>query len=136
MDSYSEEKIRYIISALGIVCSWLFGEWDLSLKILVTMIFLDYITGVTRGYIDKQLSSIYGYKGIYKKISILYILALAVLIDRLLGQGWIFRSLVCFWYTANEGISILENISSIGIPIPEKLEAALIQLKLNNKNYK
>ena len=32
----------------------------------------------------------------YKKISILYILVLFVLIDRLLDPGWIFRSLVCF----------------------------------------
>lgn len=134
MESYNY-RTSYIISLLGTAFVWLFGEWDLPLMTLVTAMILDYITGITRGYINKQLSSEYGYNGIYKKVSILYILALSVLIDRLLGQGWIFRSIVCFWYIANEGISILENIASIGLPIPEKLEDALIQLKQGNKKY-
>ena len=96
---------------------------------------LDYITGITRGYINKQLSSDYGFRGLYKKISIFYILILAVLIYRLIGHGFMFRSLVCFWYTANEGTSILENAAAIGLPIPQQLVDALVQLKQGNKKY-
>lgn len=120
---------------LGTTFIWLFGAWDLSLMILVTTMALDYVTGITRGYVNKQLSSEYGFRGLAKKLTIFYVLILSVLIDRLIGQGWIFRTLVCFWYTSNEGASILENAAAIGLPVPEKLVDALAQLKEGNKKY-
>ena len=125
--SIYNEKINYIVSLFGTVSVWLFGSWDLPLLTLISVMALDYITGITRGYINKQLSSDYGFRGLYKKISIFYILILAVLIYRLIGHGFMFRSLVCFWYTANEGTSIL--------PIPQQLVDALVQLKQGNKKY-
>ena len=133
--SIYNEKINYIVSLFGTVSVWLFGSWDLPLLTLISVMALDYITGITRGYINKQLSSDYGFRGLYKKISIFYILILAVLIDRLIGHGVMFRSLVCFWYTANEGTSILENAAAIGLPIPQQLVDALVQLKQGNKKY-
>ena len=42
---------------------------------------------------------------------------------------WVFRTLVCYFYIANEGISLLENAGNLGLPVPEKLKAALAQLK-------
>ena len=133
--SIYNEKINYIVSLFGTVSVWLFGSWDLPLLTLISVMALDYITGITSGYINKQLSSDYGFRGLYKKISIFYILILAVLIDRLIGHGFMFRSLVCFWYTANEGTSILENAAAIGLPIPQQLVDALVQLKQGNKKY-
>lgn len=124
-----------MFAVLGTIFTWLFGAWDLSLMILVTVMALDYVTGVTRGYINKQLSSEYGFRGLAKKLTIFYVLILAVLIDRLIGQGWVFRTLVCIWYASNEGMSILENASAIGIPVPQQLVDALEQLKQGNKKY-
>lgn len=48
----------------------------------------------------------------------------------MLGNGgtWVFRTLVAYFYIANEGISLLENISNLGIPIPNKIKTALEQL--------
>jgi toxin secretion/phage lysis holin len=40
----------------------------------------------------------------------------------------VFRTLVCYFYIANEGISLLENVANIGIPIPNKIRNALEQL--------
>ena len=34
----------------------------------------------------------------------------------------------CYFYIANEGISLLENVSHLGLPIPDKLKNALQQL--------
>ena len=62
------------------------------------------------------------------------ILIVAVLLDRLLNTGnWVFRTLVCYFYIANEGISLLENCAGLGLPIPEKLKDALAQLKEGEK---
>ena len=134
MNIYSE-RINDMTAFLGTAFICMFGAWDISLMILVTTMALDYVTGITRGYIHKQLSSEYGFRGLAKKLTIFYVLILAVLIDRLIGQGWVFRTLVCFWYTSNEGASVLENAAAIGLPIPSKLVDALAQLKEGNKKY-
>lgn len=134
MNIYNE-RINIIMATVGTFFVWLFGAWDLPLMTLVTFMVLDYITGVTKAFINKQLSSEYGGKGIVKKSTIFIILIVAVSLDRLLGQGWVFRSIACFWYIGNEGFSILENVIAIGIPVPEELKSALIQLKKGNKKY-
>ena len=134
MNIYNKE-MNSVLAILGTIFTWLFGAWDLSLMILVTVMALDYVTGVTRGYVNKQLSSEYGFRGLAKKLTIFYVLILAVLIDRLIGQGWVFRTVVCMWYASNEGMSILENASAIGIPVPKQLVDALEQLKQGNKKY-
>ena len=55
---------------------------------------------------------------------------MAVLLDRLINTGtWVFRTLICYFYIANESISLLENCSALGLPIPEQLKDALAQLK-------
>ncbi len=134
MNIYNKE-MNTMLAILGTVFTWLFGVWDLSLMVLVTVMALDYITGITRAYINKQINSEYGFRGLVKKLTIFYVLILAVLIDRLIGEGWIFRTLVCFWYTGNEGASVLENAASMGLPIPSQLVDALQQLKQGNKKY-
>lgn len=133
MRIYSE-RMNAMIALVGTVFTWLFGAWDLALAALITSMALDYLTGVTRSVINGDgVNSEKGFKGLLKKITILYVVILAVLIDRLIGQGWMFRSLVCFWYAANEGISILENVASLGLPVPDSLINALEQLKQGNK---
>ncbi len=134
MNIYNE-RINNMFSLISTMFIWLFGTWDIPLMILVTVMALDYITGITRGYVNKQLSSEYGFRGLAKKLTIFYVLILAVLIDRLIGQGWVFRTVVCMWYASNEGMSILENASAIGIPVPKQLVDALEQLKQGNKKY-
>lgn len=44
------------------------------------------------------------------------------------GGGGVIRTAVVFFYLSNEGISILENATHIGLPVPEKLKAVLEQL--------
>lgn len=131
-----DEKTSALIAVLGSVFTWLFGAWDIPLMLLASVMGLDYITGLTRGYINKQLSSDYGFRGLLKKATIFYMLILAVLIDRIIGDGWIFRTLVCYWYFANEGMSIIENLAAIGLPIPPQLVGALVQLKEGNRKSK
>lgn len=128
------ERMNTMMAFMGTAFTWLFGVWDLALAALITAMALDYLTGVTRSVINGDgVNSEKGFKGLLKKITILYVVILAVLIDRLIGQGWVFRSLVCFWYAANEGISILENVASLGLPVPDQLMNILEQLKQGNK---
>ena len=129
------EYFKEIIAAVGTGLTWLFGAWDTALLVLILFIVLDYATGVLKAYYNKEISSDIGRRGITKKATILIVLIVAVLLDRLLNTGsWVFRTLVCYFYIANEGISLLENCASLGLPIPEKLKDALVQLKDGKKD--
>ena len=126
----AKEIFNSIIAVAGMWLTYVFGGWDTPLKVLVAFIVLDYITGLTSAAIQCKLNSKIGYRGIAKKGSILAILIVAVLLDRLLNNGaWVFRTLVCYFYVANEGISILENAGKCGVPLPTKLLQTLEQLK-------
>ena len=114
-------------AAVGAFITWLVGGWDGLVICLCVFMGLDYLTGVIGGIVHKNLSSEIGFKGILRKMVVLVILAVAVLVDSLIDQQ-ILRDLVCYFYIANEGISILENAGKIGVPLPDKLMDVLKQL--------
>ena len=76
---------KIIIAALGTGITWLFGTWDTALIVLVSFMALDYLTGVLRAWINKEVSSDIGLKGIARKTVIFIVLIVAVLLDRLLN---------------------------------------------------
>jgi toxin secretion/phage lysis holin len=124
---------RYLTITLGTGLTWLFGGWTSSIQILIFLMIFDYITGLIKSYLNKTISSDIGFKGILKKATIFIVIIVAVMLDKLLNTGsWVFRTLVCYFYIANEGISLLENLSEIGLPIPAQLKDALEQLEKKN----
>lgn len=101
---------KFIVAFIGTAFTWLFGAWDTALIVLVSFMVLDYLTGVLRAVVNKEVSSDTGLKGIARKTVIFIVLIVAVLLDRLLNTGaWVFRTVICYFYIANEGISLLEN---------------------------
>ena len=123
--------IKYISGGIFALLTYLFGGFDLMLSILVSLIIIDYITGILSAICNEKLSSSVGYKGIFKKVGILIIIALAHLTGQSMGIEWV-RSAIIGFYIANEGISILENIGNMGVPLPQKLLSLLTQLKEDN----
>ena len=124
------EGSKVFIALLGTSLTWLLGAWDTAIIVLVAFMAIDYITGVIKGIYTDKLSSNVGLKGIARKFLIVVVLIVAVLLDRLLNTGtWVFRTLACYFYIANEGISILENAVAMGLPVPVQLKNALIQLQ-------
>ena len=57
-----------------------------------------------------------------------------VLDTHVVGTGSAMRSAVICFYLSNEGVSLLENASHLGLPVPEKLKEVLSQL--HNKHEK
>ena len=134
--TYTEVMDKIISSiAAGVATTfvYLFGGIDVALQCLLIAIIIDYISGLIKAYNTKSLSSSVGFKGILKKVGILLIVMLAVLVDRVtLNNGGI-RTLVIYYFVANEGLSILENLAVAGLPVPKKLRDALNVLKKENK---
>ena len=108
--------------------SYLYGEFDGMMKILIFCIVCDYITGLAAAYKNKELSSRIGFLGIMKKVTILLIVALCHITDmELFGESAFMKSAVCGFYIANESLSILENTAAMGVKYPQKLLETLKQ---------
>lgn len=128
------DKIASAIFALtGSIVNYLLGGWDLALKTLLLFMALDYILGVLCGGKKKKLSSEIAFNGILKKVAILAVVTVAVGLDQAVNGQGLLRSLVLFFYIGLEGISILENATLLGAPIPDELRDKLLQLKEGNK---
>lgn len=122
--------VKGVSAAVGAVLAFMFGELRGIFVALVIFMILDYITGVIAAYCEKKLSSRIGARGIAKKVALLVIVVLAHMIDaHVIGNGDVLRSAVIFFYLSNEGLSILENSIRIGLPVPKKLKAALVQMR-------
>ena len=93
------------------------------------MIVVDYITGVMVAIKEKRVSSKIGFTGICRKILILLFVGIANMLDmHIVGSGSMLRTATIFFYVSNEGISILENATNLGLPVPRKIKEILEQL--------
>ena len=122
-----------VLAAIDTALLFLFGGWDIAIQCLLIAIVIDYISGLIKAYNTKTLDSKIGFKGILKKVGILCIVALAVTVDRITGESGAIRTLVIYYFVANEGLSVLENLSIAGLPIPQSIKKALQALKKENK---
>lgn len=121
--------INNVFSVILTTFIYLLGGIDIALQSLLIVIVIDYLTGIASAIYNKELSSKIGFKGIIKKFSYLLVVALSVVIDNLLGQSGLIRSLVIYFFVANDGLSIIENMAEMNIKLPQKLIDALEQIK-------
>ena len=132
-----ELTYKFVVTVLAAEFStvfiFIFGEWDISLQCIVIAIVLDYISGLIKGFCTKSLSSKIGIQGLLKKVGILCIVALATMIDHVTGESGAIRTLVIYYFVANEGLSVLENLAQAGLPIPQSIKKALKALKKEAK---
>lgn len=121
--------LQLIFAAIGGYIGWFLGGLDGLLYALVAFVVIDYVTGLMAAFIEKKLSSNIGFKGIFKKVLIFAFVGLGHIIDfYIIQKGSALRTAVIFFYLSNEGLSIIENATMIGLPVPEKLKAVFIEL--------
>ena len=128
-----KEVIQSVLAVISTGLIYLLGGLDIAMTCLLIAIILDYVSGMLKAFITKQVSSKIGFMGILKKVSILLVVMLAVLIDRVTGDTGAIRTLVVYYFVANEGLSVLENLGQAGVPIPQSIKKALKALKKESK---
>jgi toxin secretion/phage lysis holin len=124
------------VAAVGGFIANLIGGWDIVMQVLIVIMAVDYITGIIVAGVFKKspkteggaLDSRVGVKGLFKKGCVLLTIVVAAQVDRLYG-GEICRTAVAIFYCANEGLSVLENLGLMGVPLPKALTKALEALK-------
>ncbi len=121
--------IQLIFSALGGWLGYFLGGCDGLLYTLLAFTAMDYITGVMCAVNDHTLSSEVGFRGICRKVLIFMLVGIANILDAdIIGTGSVLRTAVIFFYISNEGVSLLENATHLGLPVPEKIKTVLEQL--------
>ena len=127
--------IQIVFAAIGGGLGYFLGGCDGLLIALVVFVVVDYITGVLCAISDKMLSSAVGFKGICRKVLVFTLVGIAHVLDaNVIGDGSVLRTAVIFFYLSNEGVSLLENASHLGLPIPEKMKNILEQLHDRGNN--
>ena len=128
-----------IFGMLGIVGSYisqLFGGWSMDLQTLLLFMVVDYVSGLILAGVFKKsektksgaLSSNVGFKGLCKKIGILFCVLIAYRLDISIGTDYI-RTAVIIAFIVNEAVSIIENVGLMGVPIPPVILKAIDVLK-------
>ncbi|MGD6872877.1 phage holin family protein [Sutcliffiella horikoshii] len=127
MDKYN---LIYLgsVSFVGSVASFLYGGFSSLLLFLIIFVVIDYLTGIMAAYVEKRLSSRVGFKGIAQKVFIFALVSIAHVVDIILGTNLI-KDVTILFYLVNEFISIMENASRIGVPIPNILKKVIDAIK-------
>ena len=122
-------KVQITFTALGGWLGYFLGGMDGLLIALIVFAVLDYITGVMCAIEDKTLSSAVGFRGIARKVIIFMLVGVGHILDtHVVGTGSALRTAVICFYLSNEGVSLLENASHLGLPVPERLKSVLEQI--------
>ena len=124
------KKVTEILAAIGGAIVSFFVTMPPLVWILIAVMTIDYITGLICGAMGKSKKTENGYLeshaaflGLMKKALILLVVLLAALLDMAVskGAGIQFEAVMgacCLWFIASEGMSILENVASMGVPVP------------------
>lgn len=134
------KEFQMFISAAFAGLMYYLGIVSIPIIMLICAMIIDYITGMSAAWLNSELSSKKGIKGIVKKVSYLALVAVAMIVDWLIFQGLqqinvdlhysvFFAILVTVWLIINELISVLENLSRMGVPIPNFLKKLINRLK-------
>lgn len=139
------KKILEILAAIGGAIASFFCSIPPVVYILLGVMTVDFVTGLVCGALGKSdktetggLSSTTAFHGLLKKCLILLIVILAFLIDLAIAStaNIEFSAImwaVCLWFIASEGMSIVENVSLAGVPVPKIIRQALDVLKKNGE---
>ena len=112
---------------------WAFGELDKLFYGLIFFLITDWFTGMAAAWLNGELSSREGMKGIIKKVGTLLLVIVVYQADKIIPEiaGWEapLRDVTISALIVNDFISVIENLGEWGVPIPKVIAERLAQLK-------
>lgn len=127
MDKYN--VVKAVLSGIVAAISAKLGILGPMLLALTGVMVVDYITGMLASRKENTISSRVGMWGIVKKLLYIVVVGVGMLMDWLIlttaesmgvyiPLATFFGLLVAVWLIINELISILENLTRLGTPMP------------------
>lgn len=137
-----EKTIKALISAVIAGLAAYAKVILVPLALLIIMMIVDYISGMSKAYINGEWSSKVGFQGIVKKVGYMGVVIVAAVMDWVIYSGlkgvgvdikmsYYLGLIVVIWLLINECISVLENLGEIGVPLPTFLIKGIKKLQKN-----
>lgn len=119
------DKIDYILASIGAIVGYFVGGLDQLLTVFAVIFVIDTISGIIKSNINGTYSSKEFRNGILNKCGYILAIILVVQLDKLLGNTGALRTALLFCFIYNEGVSVVENLGEMGVPIPKTITNAL-----------
>lgn len=118
--------VKTMTTFFGACIVYAIGGFDTAFKVLFFFMILDYLSGLMKAYKKREILSKTGWNGLMKKVGTLMAVIVAHQMDKIAPTGsQAFRTIIITFFTANEAISITENLAILGVPIPKIMKQAL-----------
>ncbi|MFJ8515315.1 phage holin family protein [Lysinibacillus xylanilyticus] len=124
-----ERWIAAVSGAIGTIVSYSVNGLGMAVTVLIGFMAIDYITGIMSGIVNQNLNSRVGFNGIIRKIyylmlvSSVYLLSLVIPGIEYAGDG------AAIAFCVLEFISITENGTKMGLPMPDFIRNILAIVK-------
>lgn len=130
---FNHNWLQPIFAFVGVIVYYLFGSWIELMTVLIVLNTLDVLTGLMSGTKKRKLSSRRFYNGIKRKSGMWILIIVANLIDTITFSSMpVAKTAMCSYLIGIEGLSNLENLGKMGVPMPAWINRTLEQLKSDN----
>lgn len=132
-----KDTVLVALSVAGSFIARSLGGWDTALQTLIIFMAIDYITGLLVAGVWQRsnksqtgaIESRAGFKGLIRKGLILFVVLIGVQLDAIIGLQAFCRTAIVLFFCGNEGLSIIENLGIMGVPLPDFIKTKFEQLK-------
>ena len=101
--------------------------------IVVVILILEMLSGVLAAIKNKELDSTKFREGLLSKSGYFVQIALVFLVSIMISMPYLLYADL-LWIACSEGVSVLENLSRMGVPIPEFVKNVLGKTKQNTED--
>lgn len=101
---------------------------DAYIHIFTGVIVLDILTGVAKAWVTKSLNSTIGRRGVIEHLAVLVLGVTIYPYLNFLGFEEVAATFI-FFFIVTYGLSLIENLSAIGVPFPKGLKKRLEKIK-------
>lgn len=135
------KKIQAVFTAIGATLSSILGVLYIPTLMMVACNVIDYLTGMIAAHErGERITSGKGLSGIIKKVCLWLLVVVGSIVDSMITyateqaglnfrMSFLVACVVVIWIICNEVISILENMSDIGVPMPKFLMKIVVYIQ-------
>lgn len=117
---------RLILTTCGVAVVEIIGIDGLSYQVLFILVFIDFLSGLMVAWRQKEVSSRGAAQSVPKLILYFLLVLAAHQIVRLTGYAKWIEDAVVMYLAVTEFISITENASKLGVPVPLWIKEKLL----------
>lgn len=132
-----KDGILASLSIIGSFATSLLGGWDKAMQTLIIFMTVDYLTGLLIAAVwnkspksaNGALESKAAGKGLIRKGMYIFAVLVACQVDQTIGLNDLARNATIYGFLGVEGLSIVENMGIMGVPMPQVIKRSFELLK-------